>query len=222
MPLVGTAASDPRCSDEAINTVLDLRFGEDRVAYDPSDPEGTKIAVTRGYTVVSGGALSAGEWANAKRSGGILPAGQVTPSSKPFSANGEPLDLIPHGNWTDGMRAFVVFAKEFAQLVLRHSVTVDFTNEITWAFAAAYGPDRHLTVSKVRHGNPWFNGSVVERTQDWVEVLIHEFAHDTVSDHLSNDFHEECCKLGAKYAGHLQRKLTESLLPTELGTVAAT
>jgi hypothetical protein len=34
-------------SDEAINTVLDLRFGENRVAYDPSDPEGTKIAVTK-------------------------------------------------------------------------------------------------------------------------------------------------------------------------------
>jgi hypothetical protein len=32
---VRTAASDPRCSDETINAVLDLRFGEDRVGYVP-------------------------------------------------------------------------------------------------------------------------------------------------------------------------------------------
>ena len=34
---VRQAASDPKCSTEAISRVLDLRFGPNRVSYDPSD-----------------------------------------------------------------------------------------------------------------------------------------------------------------------------------------
>jgi predicted metal-dependent hydrolase len=30
------------------------------------------------------------------------------------------------------------------------------------------------------------------------ELLIHELAHLTVSDHLSDAFHTECCRLGAR------------------------
>jgi hypothetical protein len=29
------------------------------------------------------------------------------------------------------------------------------------------------------------------------ELLIHEFSHYYVSDHLSSAFHDECCRLGA-------------------------
>ena len=29
-------------------------------------------------------------------------------------------------------------------------------------------------------------------------LLIHELAHDRVMDHLSDGFHKECCRLGAK------------------------
>jgi hypothetical protein len=31
-------------------------------------------------------------------------------------------------------------------------------------------------------------------------TLIHEMAHERVDDHLSDDFHEECCRLGAAAA----------------------
>jgi hypothetical protein len=206
-PWVKQAAGDERVAPGVPNTLLDLRYGDMRVIADPTDPEGTKIAVTKGYTVVHGGSLSAGEWANAKRDGAILPAGQVTPSPKPFSADGEPLPLIPHENWTVGMREFVRFAQELAQIVLGHGVAVEFTNHVAWNFRAAYGSDGQLIVSKVRHGGKWFDGEIVERTEDWAELLIHEFAHDTVSDHLSEQFHEECCRIGATYAAHLQREL---------------
>jgi hypothetical protein len=104
------------------------------------------------------------------------------------------------------MRNFVRFAQEFSQIVLGHSVEVEFTNQIT-DWGACYGPKSPLHVNKVLHGKKWFEGTVVERTQDWARLLIHEFAHDKVSDHLSSEFHEECCKLGAKYAARLQREL---------------
>lgn len=51
---VRQASSDPDCSHEAIETVLDLRFGERRAAYDPSDPESDKTWVSKGGTVVYG------------------------------------------------------------------------------------------------------------------------------------------------------------------------
>jgi hypothetical protein len=205
-PWVKQAASDERAAEGVADKLLTLRYGDKRVIADPTDPEGTKIAVTKGYTVVHGGSLSAGEWANAKRDGAILPAGKVTPSPKPFSDGGKPLPLIPHENWTEGMRNFVRFAQEFSQIVLGHSVEVEFTNQIT-DWGACYGPKSPLHVNKVLHGKKWFEGTVVERTQDWARLLIHEFAHDKVSDHLSSEFHEECCKLGAKYAARLQREL---------------
>jgi hypothetical protein len=204
---VRMGASDSRVTDEATTSVSEKRFGEKRVIYDPSDPEGTKIAITKGYAVVHGGAMSSGEWENVKRANAILPAGQVTPSPKPFSPSGAPLPLVPDANWTDGMRNFVAFATEFARVVIGRSVEVVFTNQIT-TWGACYGPSGRLYVSKVLHGNKWFEGTVVERTEDWAELLIHEFAHDSVSDHLSEAFHEECCKLGAKYAACLQRRLS--------------
>ena len=33
-----------------------------------------------------------------------------------------------------------------------------------------------------------------------LDLFLHEFAHERVSDHLSDDFHTECCRLGAKLA----------------------
>jgi hypothetical protein len=64
--------------------IIDLRFGEKRVIYDPTDPEANALAVTKGYTVIHGGMLNGDEWRNVKRAGAALPAGQVTPSPKPF------------------------------------------------------------------------------------------------------------------------------------------
>jgi hypothetical protein len=204
---VTEAFGDKRVAPGVPSHLLDLRYGKKRVIADPSDPEGTKIALTKGYTVIPPGAHRGAVWENIRRDKAALPAGRVTPSPKPFSQDGKPLPTIQKENWTEGMRDFVRFAREFAEIVLGHDVTVQFTNDVTWRFAAAYGNDSVLTVSKVRHGGKWFDGDVVERTRDWAELLIHEFAHDTVSDHLSEEFHKECCRIGAAYAAHLQNEL---------------
>lgn len=58
---VRQASSDPDCSHEAIKTVLDLRFGEQRAAYDPSDPESNKTWVSKGGTVVYGSMMNSQE-----------------------------------------------------------------------------------------------------------------------------------------------------------------
>src|SRR5262249_44441497 len=81
---VRQASSDSACSDESIKSVLDLRFGEKRAAFDPNDPEANKRWVAEGGTLVYGPMLSGEEWATAKRAGAIQPAGQLRPTPKPY------------------------------------------------------------------------------------------------------------------------------------------
>ena len=60
-PWVRDAPGHPDAAPEAVGQIMARRFGDRRVAYDPSDPEANKLAVVAGYTVMTGGALSAGE-----------------------------------------------------------------------------------------------------------------------------------------------------------------
>ena len=92
---VRDAAADENVSKEAVEKVVTLRFGEKRVISDPSDPEGTKRAMAEGYTVIPPGALSGAEWKNVKQYEAARPAGQVTPSPKPYSLTGEAINTIP-------------------------------------------------------------------------------------------------------------------------------
>ena len=44
-------------------------------------------------------------------------------------------------------------------------------------------------------GKEYFNKGI---TQSLNSLLIHEFAHNFCSNHADHDFHDACCKLGAK------------------------
>ena len=49
---------------------------------------------------------------NVKRSGAVLPAGQICPTAKPYSTdpNAKPVDLIPEANWTEAMKNIAAYA----------------------------------------------------------------------------------------------------------------
>lgn len=189
---VKDAASDDRADAAAVEQVVTKRFGEKVVAFDPSDPEANAEAVLQGYTVVHGRTLSKDEWAQARRAGALKPAGQVTPSRKArFSANGTP--PTPRESWTPGMVRVADYAQALAKELLDIDLHVEF-HSTTQYFSAAFG-DQSLTFNLMRLGHRWFN----EPDQHAVDaLLIHEFAHHRVSDHLSERFHDECCRLGAR------------------------
>jgi hypothetical protein len=193
---VRDAAADPAAAPVAIETVMTHRFGDKRVIADPTDPEGTKLAMSQGYTVVPGGALSGGEWANVKRDQVMLPAGQVTPSPKPYSPDGNPMDLVPYDKYTDEMKRVVKYAKGLAYKLLDCNIQVTVVSKATWPYAATYGPG-HLTFNLGRLGHAWFNDGPREEVD---ELLLHEFSHHYSSDHLSEAYHDAICKLGAKLA----------------------
>jgi hypothetical protein len=49
----------------------------------------------------------------------------------------------------------------------------------------------------------WFDGSASQLLENWIPFLIHEFAHEAVHGHLSEDYHRECCRLAGKLASFL-------------------
>lgn len=177
-----------------IERLADLRFGEKRVAYDPSDPEANALAVSRGYTVVHGGSLNSAEWAAAKRVGVILPAGQVTPSPKPFHPDGRPLKTLDRDKYTDGIKSFVEYAKRIGKALMGVNVGVTIANDIGWRFGGAYGKGGDLTVNVATKGYKWFEGDIAPIN----EFLIHEFGHEYSGNHLSDEYHDALCRLGGK------------------------
>lgn len=191
---VRDAAGDANATKQAVERVLTLRFGEKRVVADPSDPEGTKLAVAKGYTVIQPGALSGDEWRNAKHYKAVLPAGQVTPSPKPFSPDGRPLKLVPV--WTAAQAAVARYCERLGLRLLGRDVQVKIASDMGWPYVAAYG-NGTLYLNFARLGTAWFEKPEREKVH---ELLIHEFAHETTGDHLSHEFHKATCALGAKLA----------------------
>jgi hypothetical protein len=62
-----------------------------------------------------------------------------------------------------------------------------------------------LTVNVHEKGAAWFAGALGTLLERCIPFLIHEFAHERVKGHLSDEFHHECCRL----AGILARVIAE-------------
>jgi hypothetical protein len=189
---VKLAGSDQRCSDGAIKHLIRLRFGEKVAAPDPSDIEAMKAFQAQGGTIIVG--LSKGEWANVRRSGAVLPAGQICPTAKPYSLdpNAKPVDVIPEEKWSEGMKNIADYARFLAKELMDVEITVSVVRT-TNAFGACYGSGR-LDFNLFRLGHKWFDQGVTEEVD---HLLIHEFGHQSSGDHLSEEYHDALCRLGA-------------------------
>ncbi len=196
---VGDALESAEVSDEAVKAVIHQRYGEKVVISDPSDPEGTKLAVSQGYAVIQPGSFSGAQWKSIKRAGAALPAGQVTPSPKPFTPDGKPLKLLDSSKWTRGHLARVHYAERLAKELLGIELEVVLANDVSWGFNGAYskGPGEQrakLYINQGRLGSAWFEGPVTVQVN---RFLIHEFAHHSAKDHLADEYHAALCLLGA-------------------------
>ncbi len=194
------AVASPDCRAEAVESYLGRRFGEKRVSFDPSDPEANKLAVSEGYTVVHGSMMSGGAWKNAKAAGAIQPAGQVTPGPKVWTGEDNPNalpfeDWIPESKWTKGMRQIADFAGQMAAKTIDRQITVKFCATTHHLGSASYSQSGELVLNKFRLGTEWFEHGI---TEDVVRLLIHEFGHNASGDHLSAQYHEALCRIGAK------------------------
>ena len=190
---VRDAAGDPNATKAAVEHVKVERFGEKAVAFDPSDPEGTKKAMSEGYTVIPGGSLSKGEWENLKRDKIVLPAGQVTPSEAQETADAV---TVPSDKETEGMKRMRTFVQALGKELLSCEVRTVFVESPDATVLATYGR-RQLTFNVSRLGKAWFDKGVTERQ---LSLVLHEMGHHLASDHLSEEYYRALTKLGAKLA----------------------
>jgi len=195
---VRQAAGDTRATAEAVTAVLDKRFGKNRVAFDPSDIEANKNAINQGYTVVYGRSLTPGEWANATKAGAILPAGQVLPSKAP-----PPTATMPEPKWTTAQREMADYARQLfgklcggnLEVVIGEGGTFAATFRSCGALGVTIGVGPKLTLFWDKLSQDWFDGKVSEAVD---ALLIHEFAHNDVHDHLTPEYHLAVAVLGAR------------------------
>ena len=188
------AITSPDAKPEALELYMTKKFGEKRVAYDPSDPESNHTAAAAGYTVITGSQLSGAAWANVKAAGAVLPAGQVLPTPNPFSPNGQPM---LEAKMTDGIRAVRDYTKKFALVTCGINISVDFRVAMTGQFGACYG-QRMLTFNVGRLGYKWFDLQNNRLAID--ELIIHELGHEYCQSHLDKAFNDALCRIGAHYA----------------------
>jgi hypothetical protein len=203
---VRDAAKDEKVSSDAVRTIMDLRYGDKRVVFDPSDLEANSIAMSKGYTVVYPKMMSKEEWTQVRAAQAIKPAGQVTASPKPFSESGEPLNFIPEDEWTQEMLQFFTFVHRFAVDKMGFPVSVKYTNEAKWKdseghrVAATYGGRQII----------WNLRSISLKNKTAVfDVLIHELAHEYSSNHLSHVYYDALSRLGAKLSAYALEKPEE-------------
>jgi hypothetical protein len=193
---VTEAISDGRVDQEAFKAVISSRFGDNAVVYDPSDLEANSRAVAEGRRVIHGASLPKGAHQNNRRFGVVKPAGQVIPTMLAvFSAEGQNI-RIPSSDFSQEMKDFVKYATWISDIIVGAHVDVGLVRS-EQAFAACYGK-RQLLFNVRRLGKAWFSGW--KRNITAVnELIIHELAHEYEANHLSDKYHEACCRVGARF-----------------------
>jgi hypothetical protein len=185
----------PNATREALLNYKDTVFGEDAVAFDPSNPEANKRALDEGRTLIPGRSFSRDTWARMKDEDLIKPAGQVIPVGIPTSADGVP--PIDPSDWTDDMCKLAQYAAFIGEHLLGFQPNVEFYNQVlAGPHARAFFGGQTITFNLRYLGKRW----PAEASQLEVDnLLLHEFAHhNTGTDHFTDQYINALSRLGAK------------------------
>jgi hypothetical protein len=204
---VNEALSDPNATEDAVEKALTLKYTEKRAIFDPTDPEANMNLVSQGYTLIHGSQLTKDQWNNVKRYETAKPAGQIAPTKKAlFSPDGEDR-WVPRENWSKAMRVVVEYTSEVCRKLTTSTVSVNILNDITSGFGACYG-SQGFTFNLGRLGHNFFDECLTKRgdgdgyvfapTVRLNQLIIHELGHHYVSNHLSEEYHDKLCELGAR------------------------
>jgi hypothetical protein len=100
------------------------------------------------------------------------------------------------------MRKIAAFAERVAETALSRSIVVKFCSTPHHLGSASYGPGGELVFNKFRLGADWSEQGI---TEDVVRVIIHEFGHEFSPDHLSSEYHDALCRIGARLFARARR-----------------
>jgi hypothetical protein len=206
-PIITETLADERLTKEAQERVLNLQFGEKRALFDPTDIEAGNRLVSQGYVVVSGNSLPKGAAKLLRENGVLHTTHEISPTINPYSndPNAPPRKLLPPSEWTAGMNNIAKYAKELARELLGVPLIVSIDKgRVSDHWGACYGATRRgpagvrvaeLTYNLATLGRDYFEHGPSEAVNS---ILIHEFAHEYESNHLSEKFFKSMQKLGAK------------------------
>lgn len=190
---VTNAMEDPKISKEAVQAAIKKRFGEKVVMRDLHDQEANNIAFSQGYVVLGSRTLPKAVNAKLKEFGTVQPAGQVTPSPKPYlPGQGSTRATLPQSEWSDGMLRIAEFSKTFAHMLMDGaSIVVEIVNDpdamnFTATYGRGPGGTGMLEFNLRRLGRKWFDQPVA--APDVLDLIIHEFGHHYESNHLDRAY----------------------------------
>lgn len=183
--VIGQEAADA----DAVSGILTRRFGNKIVSFDMSDREANNRATAEGYVVLHGSSFSKEQWSKIRETGVVRPAGQVTPTPKPFNPEGSPAE---YAEATPSMRRFARFVEAFALKTIGLRVDTAFLKSFN--ATAAYG-SRRISFNVGKLGKDWFDGPI---RQDQIDLVIHELGHEIEKNHLSRGYNDALTSIGAK------------------------
>ena len=198
-----------RTANEAVIGAVTARFGEDAVVTDMHDREANYKAVSQGLVVVHPRSFDKEVWGRIREirdefnPNFLRPAGQVTPGDKVLEgliATQDPVEL------TGDVAIVVDYAAMIGQHLLGFVPTAKVVNTSDLSYLACYG-SRQITFNMSALGKAWFS----LRNQAEIDaLLLHEFAHERISNHLSADWANEVARLG----GVLRKLTLEGAIPS--------
>jgi hypothetical protein len=190
------AVKNKHIEQEAYDDIQKKRHGENAVIHDMNEPEATARSQAEGRPIIYGRSMSEDEFDNNRRFGTFQTAPEVTPVPKPFSEDGDPLKTMPQGEWSPGMKRIAKLAEAIQFAAHNTDLIVVMANDPGWRkFDACFGGIK-LTLNVRKLGRKWFD----EITDRQVSLIIHELAHYTESNHLSERYYRACCDVGAAAA----------------------
>ena len=187
-------------SAEALTTVLDAKFGKDRMVHDPTNQGASTAATNDGVTVVRGGSMSKEAWEQVKKK---APIATTTSNATyrddgiTFSPTGKDVS-IPEHKWTAQMVNLTEYVKMLHKKVYGTSTSVRWLKDPRKSYSACYSNDS-LTFNYNALGKKWVERTHTSRSgfQAYLDLCLHEFGHRNGVGHFDRQFHENCTKAGA-------------------------
>jgi len=184
---VRNGMKDKRITKEAVNGVMNKRFGGKVCIANPLDPHAMEEAISHGFKPIFGGEMSKEEWSIVKDMTDIESASQLFGNNE--LALAEVIRPVP------AMICTALYGKKIASRILNIRIKVKFVNSPTSDTLADYNKeDKTLRFNVGKLPKNFFTPPISNIT---TEILIHELAHED-GGHIDYSYQSMQCKIGAE------------------------
>jgi hypothetical protein len=203
---VDDAMADESVDADTLKKVLTKRHGKKHAFHDRGDLEANKQLHGEGYTIIPRGAYSTEVRRKILDEGAAQRSGGLRPTPRPFSSdpNAPQMKMIHPDDWSQGMKEVADICRHLSEeLGIRDDLLVRFALPRKRWWAAAWGGG--FTWSVTNLGRRWFE-EWYQHPETMLNLIIHEFAHEGADDHLSERYHKNATRIGAKLAMYMATK----------------